>query len=93
MSERPRNEIWDALDLHFGPCRTKTEGSLRGKVVKELKEAGATAEEIAITYDWLKNHFDPFTESALLKYLSRAQHEHMVVKPNLYDNVRKLAGL
>jgi hypothetical protein len=89
---RERCPIWDELDSCFGPCRTKTEGTLRGKVVRELKEAGATAEEVRITYDWCKRHFDPFTEMALLKYLSRAQHEAMPQTDNV-TAIRKLAGL
>lgn len=43
---RPANPLWDALTEHFGPTATATEESNRGRHVKELKAAGATAEDI-----------------------------------------------
>jgi hypothetical protein len=90
---RERCPIWDELDACFGPVRTKTEGTFRGKVVRELKEAGASAEEVRIAYEYCKRHFDPFSEAALLKYFSRAQHEAMVQPVDNVTAIRRLAGL
>lgn len=90
---RERDHIWDALDLHFGPCRTKTEASMRGKAVKELREAGATTEEIGIAHEWCVKNFSPFSEMALVKYFGRAQHEAMAPAVDNVTAIRKLAGL
>jgi hypothetical protein len=90
---RERDEIWDALDAHFGPCRTKTEASMRGKAVKELREAGATPDEIAIAHRWCAANFSPFSEMALVKYFGRAQHEALEPAKDNVTAIRKLAGL
>lgn len=90
---RERDEVWDALDALFGPCRTKTEASMRGKAVKELKDAGATPDEIEIAHRWCAANFNPFSEMALVKYFGRAQHEAMAQPASNVDNVRRLAGL
>jgi hypothetical protein len=91
---RPRNPVWDELDLLFGPCRTKTEASFRGKVVKELNEAGASIEEIQIAHAWCAKSFDIFGEGALLKNFGRAQHEHMKKPSNVISlaDVRRMAN-
>ena len=91
---RPRNPIWDELDLLFGPCRTSTEASFRGKVVKELNEAGASIEELQIAYEWCRKKFDIFGEGAILKNFGRAQHEHMSKPTNVVSlaDVRKMAN-
>jgi len=90
---RERCEIWDALDGLFGPARTKTEASMRGKAVKELKEAGATPDEIEIAHRWCAANFNPFSEMALVKYFGRAQHEAMAQPTDNVTAIRKLAGL
>ena len=94
MTDRPRNEIWDALDLHFGPVRAPQARGMRARAVKELTEGQYTPEEIAIAYDWVSKQFSPFTEMALAKYIDRALHEHHKVanKPNVVSIVRKMAG-
>jgi hypothetical protein len=89
---RPRDELWDILDLLMGPCRTKTEASFRGKVVKELREAGATVAEVEIAHAWCKKSFDIFGEGALLKNFGRAQHEHVIAAaPNVISLVQAMA--
>lgn len=45
--ERPRNPVWDELVRHFGEPTTATEQRLRGKVVTELRDAGASPQGIA----------------------------------------------
>lgn len=48
-----RNEIWDALEQVCGKATTRNEQARRGKVVKDLKDVGATGDEIcrrAVTY-------------------------------------------
>lgn len=44
---RPRDLIWDALSAEFGEPATKTEKTNRGRQARELREAGATPEDIA----------------------------------------------
>jgi hypothetical protein len=90
---RPRDELWDILDLLMGPCRTKTEASFRGKVVKELREAGATVAEVEIAHAWCVKSFDIFGEGALLKNFGRAQHESIKqTSPNVFSLVEKMAN-
>lgn len=89
---RERDELWDELDALFGPSRTKTEASMRGKAVKELREAGATPEEIRIAHAWCAKNFSPFSEMALVKYFGRAQHEALAPTSNVSD-IRRMAGL
>lgn len=89
MTERPRNLIWDALTVHFGEPRTKQEATRRGKAVKELKEANATPEEVAITIDYCKRHFTTFTEMAICGWLSRALQER--AQQQEFGNIIELA--
>jgi hypothetical protein len=44
---RKPNPIWDALEDAFGEPRTAPERSRRGKTVKELREVGASPEQVA----------------------------------------------
>jgi hypothetical protein len=71
--ERPRNELWDALEAVFGKVVTKPERDLRGKVVKELKAAGAAPSDVAIRAERLAAEWgaDKLTETSLLKHWSR----------------------
>ena len=87
---RPQDEIWNALDLHFGPVRTRAERGRRNVAVKQLKEAGASPEEIRIAYDWCAKSFTIFTEMALVSHLGRAQHEAMPVESPI-SIVRRMA--
>jgi hypothetical protein len=64
---RPRDEIWDALVVVFGEPTTRSNRSLRNKIVASLREAEATyAEIIARAYTW-PSHFPgaTLTETAL----------------------------
>ena len=72
---RARDEIWDQLDAHFGPVRTKAERGRRNAAVKQLREAGATPQEIALAYEWCARTFTVFTEMAIVSHFGRAQHE------------------
>lgn len=74
---RPPDPIWDALDLHFGPVRTKSERGRRNVAVKELRDAGATPDEIRVAYEYCRKHFTVFTEMALCQHFGRAQNEHI----------------
>lgn len=67
---RARNEIWDALTVMFGEPATPTATRLRGKTAAELKQAGATAEEILARGKRWPLHFDgaTLTETALVKH-------------------------
>lgn len=69
------DEVWDAIEKEFGPVRTKSERGRRNSAVKELKEAGATPEEIAVAADYCRRNFTHFTEKALCSWLSRALEE------------------
>lgn len=91
MTDRPRNPIWDALSVHFGEPRTKAEQRRRGKAVKELKDAEATPEEIAITIDYCKRHFTTFTEFAICGWLTRALQEKATWEKegNVFDLAKK----
>ena len=44
--ERPRNPMWDALSEHFPEPLTKTEKSNRGRIIRELTDAGATPDDV-----------------------------------------------
>lgn len=63
--ERPRNELWDALETIFGPATTKTAATVRGKVVAGLAMAGATPAEINRRARAWPAHFDSATMTDL----------------------------
>lgn len=68
---RPRDEVWDALTELFGEPSTHGAKSLRGKMVKSFKEAGATAQEIkarSIRYGRVMPPGTLLTETALEKH-------------------------
>jgi hypothetical protein len=67
--------IWDALEVEFGPVRTKSERGRRNVAVKELREAEATPEEIKVAADYCRRNFTYFTEKALCSWLSKALDE------------------
>lgn len=75
MIERPRDEIWDTLTEHFGEPRTKSERGRRNKAVGELREAGATPDEIRTVIDYCARNFTSYTEIALCSWLTRALRE------------------
>lgn len=74
-SERPRDELWDALTEHFGEVRTQQERDRRNRAVKELRQAEATPEEIGIAYAFCRQNFTHFTEMALCSWFSQALRE------------------
>lgn len=74
-SEKPRDEVWDALEEAFGPVRTKDERGRRNRACRQLREAGATPEEIQVAVDYCERNFTIFTEMAVCGWLSRALHE------------------
>lgn len=88
---REPDETWDALDLHFGPVRTKAERGRRNVAVKQLKEAGASPLEIAIAYEWCAKNFTVFTEMALVSHFGRAQHEDVKPVASPISIVRRMA--
>lgn len=74
-SRTPRDEIWDALADSFGAPRTQTERTMFGKVVAELLEAGATAEETEKACAYVIARFDTPSPFAVVKWLSAALNE------------------
>lgn len=74
---REKDELWEALTEHFGPVRTPSERGRRNKAVKELREAEATPEEIAIAVEFCRKSFTYFTEMALCNWFSQALREQM----------------
>jgi hypothetical protein len=87
---RPRDEIWDQLDLHFGPVRTKAERGRRNQAVKQLRDAGATPQEVTVAFEWCARTFTVFTEMALVAHFGRAQHEAVAAESPL-TLVRRMA--
>jgi hypothetical protein len=88
---RDRDEIWDQLDLHFGPVRTKAERGRRNLAVKQLREGGATPEEVTVAYEWCAKTFTVFTEMALVSHFGRAQHESVKRVESPLSLVRRMA--
>lgn len=76
MSERARDPIWDALTEAFGPARTKNENGRRNAATRQLREANATPEEIAIAASYCERNFRNYTEMAVCSWLSAALKEH-----------------
>lgn len=82
--ERPRDPIWDALADLFGEPQTKTEKSLRGKTVRELREVNATPAGIkARAAEWprLYPKID-LTQTALTKHWTKLGDEAGYVEPD-----------
>lgn len=72
-SGRPRNELWDALTEVFGEPTTETARTLRGKIVRSLRDAGATHGEVLARARSWPRHFEnaTLTEAALEKHWDR----------------------
>lgn len=70
--ERPRDEIWDALTTMFGEATTRTEQTNRGRVVRSLREAGATPADMFARAKRWPQHFDgaTLTENAFERWYS-----------------------
>lgn len=74
MSElRPRDPIWDALVEVFGEPSTRTNRTLRNKIVNSLREAQATGEDVILRARLWPLHFPgaTLTETALEKHWDR----------------------
>lgn len=93
MAERPRDEIWDALEEHFGPVRDVGARGRRNAAVKRLRDAEATPEEIAVSFAWCQKSFanTVFTEMAVCMYLDRALHEAVKPVASPISIVRRMA--
>lgn len=82
---RPRDPVWDALTEIFGEAATHGAKSLRGKITKSLREAGATAEDIhdrAKRYKEVMPVGTTLTETALEKHWPLcAPRRKSVIKP------------
>lgn len=77
----PKDDVWDELASHFGEPRTRTERSQFGKVVVELMEAGATAEEVRRACIYVKTAFDSPSVFAIAKWFTVAQQADMRLTP------------
>lgn len=73
---REPDPIWDALTDAFGDVRTPSERGRRNRAARELREAKATPEEIAIAVAFCRKNFTSYTEMAVCSWLSRALHEY-----------------
>lgn len=72
LGERRRDEVWDTLADLFGEPTTETNRKLRGKIVRSLKRAAATEEQIRLRCAAWPHHFDAtLTETALEKHWDR----------------------
>jgi len=71
--KRAPNEQWDALKVMFGEPTVPTAIRLRGKLAKELRDAGATFDEILRRGKRWPSHFEnaTLTETALVKHWDR----------------------
>jgi len=77
----PRDEVWDQLAESFGEPRTKTERNQFGRVVSELLEAGATAEEVEKACSYVLSTFDSPSVFAVTKWFTVAQQAPARVSP------------
>lgn len=76
----PRDVVWNTLTAHFGNPRTKTERSMFGRVVAELLEAGATADETQKACEYVLANFDSPSVNAVPKWFGRANGAEIVKK-------------
>lgn len=67
--------IWDVLTEEFGEALTKSERGRRNTVVKELREAEVTPDQIRIAVSYCRRNFTYFTEGAVCNWIGRALHE------------------
>lgn len=66
---RPANPLWDALVDAFGPASTDTRRKFYGKTVAELKQVGATPEQVTQRVAEARRRWRrQFTPQALLKH-------------------------
>lgn len=72
LGARRRDDVWDTLAELFGEPTTESNRKLRGRVVRSLKQAGATGEQIRLRCAAWPHHFDAtLTETALEKHWDR----------------------
>ena len=89
-TSRPRNELWDALTEIFGDATTVTAQSRRGKIIRSLKAARASPDEIISRARSWPLHFDiaTLTETALEKHwdtLGRPTTQEEIVNAFEFD--------
>lgn len=72
---RQANPIWDVLAEHWPAPRTKSERAMWGKVVKELRDAEATADEVHRACRYVRSRFDNPSVMAIPKWFSQAQDD------------------
>lgn len=72
---RPRDELWDALTEACGPVSTKSERGRRNAALRELRDIGATPDEIRWRSDALKRRWPDidFTATSLVANWSIAE--------------------
>lgn len=70
---RRRDEIWDAFTDVLGEALTSREQSRRGKVVKELREAGITAQQVELALRNWSNVMGAMTctETGILSHIGK----------------------
>jgi hypothetical protein len=69
----PRDLVWDQLAEHFGEPRTKTERNMFGRIVAELMEAGANADEVRAACLYVLAAFDNPSVFSIVKWFTAAQ--------------------
>ena len=89
MSERPTDVTWDILEEIFGPVRTRSERSRRNRAVMELREAGASVEEIRQTHRYCRHHYTSFSEMAICTNLTRANSKPPTSLPDQLERLRQ----
>ena len=63
---RPRDPIWEALVDELGEPATRSERGRRNRVVKELREVGATPDDVHARCDAARRTWGvPLTDTAL----------------------------
>jgi len=72
-SPRKADPIWDVLTAEVGPVEGRAESSRRGKMVKELKELGASPQEITVRCARYRSKWPnvTLTDTALVAHWSK----------------------
>lgn len=91
-----RDGVWDAMSEIFGEPTTRSNRSLRGKLVKSLSGAGATHDQIVDRVQAWPHHFPDatLTETALEKHwdrLARPPAKASRAEVERFENDRHLA--
>lgn len=91
---RPRDPIWDVLAAGFGDPATSSERGKRNRAVKELRDAGATPDQIIRRADAWPHHFPgaTLTDTALVKHWTQLGRPVMRRNPEADDRWQRLHG-